>query len=156
MARQLQETLAGEVNGAGAGLIEAAQTIQERRLAGAVRADQAADLPALTSNDTLSRATIPPKRTDNPLMLSSGALLSATSGVLGRSALKDASVWRRAAITWSAVIAHALRCGEISNDKFISCNQNAPAQGPMHITIGHEYACSLAIGGRRSVTGAGN
>ena len=47
MARQLQQTLACEVNGAGAGLIEAAQTIEERRLAGAVRADQAADLPGL-------------------------------------------------------------------------------------------------------------
>ena len=36
MVRQLQQTLAGKVNCAGAGLIEAAQTIQQRRLARAV------------------------------------------------------------------------------------------------------------------------
>ena len=47
MAWQLQQTLACEVNGAAAGLIKATQTIEERRLAGAVRADQAADLPGL-------------------------------------------------------------------------------------------------------------
>lgn len=44
MARQPQQRLTCEVNGATAGLIEAAQTIQKRRLAGAVRADQAANL----------------------------------------------------------------------------------------------------------------
>jgi hypothetical protein len=47
MERQLQQTLARKVNGAGAGPIEAAQTIQERRLASAVRADQAANLSCL-------------------------------------------------------------------------------------------------------------
>src|ERR1700722_11477680 len=65
--------------------------------------------PALTSNETLSRATIPPKRTDNPLMLRTGALLSAATAAFGRSALSGASVCRHAAITWSLVIAHALR-----------------------------------------------
>jgi len=40
MARQLQQTFACEVNSAGAGLVEAAQTIEECRLAGPVRADQ--------------------------------------------------------------------------------------------------------------------
>ena len=44
MARQLQQTLAREVNGSGAGLIKAVQTIEERRLAGTVRPDQAANL----------------------------------------------------------------------------------------------------------------
>ena len=50
--------------------------------------------PALTSNETLSRAMIAAKRTDNPLMLSSGALLS--PAVRGRSAASDVSVCRHA------------------------------------------------------------
>jgi hypothetical protein len=47
MARQLQQRFACEVNCARASLIQATQTIEERRLAGAVRTDQAADLYAL-------------------------------------------------------------------------------------------------------------
>jgi hypothetical protein len=42
-------------------------------------------------------------------MLSNGALLSITTAAFGRSALSGASVCRDAAITWSLVIAHALR-----------------------------------------------
>ena len=39
-------------------------------------------------------------------MLSSGALFSAATAVRGRSAASDAPLCRRAAITWSVVIAH--------------------------------------------------
>ena len=46
MTRLLQELVAVESDAAGFRLIEAAEAIEQRRLAGAVRADEAANLPA--------------------------------------------------------------------------------------------------------------
>ena len=86
-------------------LVEPAQAVEERRLAGAVRADQAADQPGLTSKETPSSATMPPKRTDNPLMLSSGAPVSGAAAVGDGFASSDTSICRFALITWSAIIA---------------------------------------------------
>jgi hypothetical protein len=93
--RLFVDALAGEPDLAGNAHHHVADGTKGSRLAGAIRADQIC--PALTSNETLSRARIPPKRTDNPLMLSSGRPPSADTAVFGISAASDSSVHRHAA-----------------------------------------------------------
>ncbi len=56
---------------AGVAAVDVADAVEQRRLAGAVRPDQPADLPGATSNDTRSSATSPPKRTTTSLTSSS-------------------------------------------------------------------------------------
>ena len=54
-------------------LVDAADDVEHRRLAGAVRPDQPADVALAMSNDRPSRATMPPKRTVTSRTASSAA-----------------------------------------------------------------------------------
>ena len=60
--RRVQQRLPSKIELAGVGPVEPRDHVERRRLAGAVRADQADDLAPSTSNETSSSATIPPKR----------------------------------------------------------------------------------------------
>ena len=60
-----------------AGAVEATDAVEQRGLAGAVGADQAADLPRPTSKDTPFSATTPPKRTATSRTLSRGGAIVA-------------------------------------------------------------------------------
>ena len=92
MAREFQQTLTGKEDGAGSSLIETAQTVQESRFTSAVWANQATDVSRFDVEGNIVSATIPPKCTDNSLILSSGALLTAVAAIDSRFGA-DISLW---------------------------------------------------------------